>query len=197
MRHYLLASAALLGLTAGMAQAATLSTESYTDKGPAGSTPNFASVGPSVQTSPDPGKMTVRMGGWVMTAIGAMGGNVANGTSTFTGTAGGVATTSTAPAGTQKVKTNPYGFDSFAYLYFGVDGRTINNLLYGALVEVRNNNQLGVGALTPGSTTVTQGTQTVASSSTNSDTKSHASSSTSTKAHASSTTSSGTKAHAS
>jgi hypothetical protein len=160
MRYYLLASAALFGLSVGAAQAATVDTAGVGDFGPAGPSTDFSSVVNAPQTSPDPGKVNVRIGGWMMTAMGVAGSTLNHGSTD--------ASVNALVPGTKNSKQDPYGFSSFIYLYFGADGRTQNNIIYGAEAEVRENNQEGVGTLTPGSTTVSLGGETVGSSATNS-----------------------------
>jgi len=112
MRSYLLASAALLGLVAvSTAQAATFGT---TDPSRNSSAFN------ATQTKPEPGKIIVRLGGLVAVDVGAIGST--SDKSSVTG-----------------AKLQPYGIAGYFRLYFGVDGKLTNGMIYGANSEMRTN----------------------------------------------------------
>ena len=112
MRNYLLASAALLGLVAaGTAQAATFAT---TD--PSRNSSAFA--GP--QTKPEPGKIIVHMGGLVDIDAAYI-------------------STNTDKSSLGNAKNSPYGMGGYFRLYFGVDGKLANGMIYGAKTEIRTN----------------------------------------------------------
>lgn len=135
MRKYLMASAALLGLAvaAGGAQAANLApTDAFQNAGTAG----------APKSNPDPGKIIVRIAGLfaVDTAI--------------------VNTTADKSA-VNSSKLQNYGMAGYFRLYFGVDGRMTNGLIYGANSEMRT---IFAGGQPVGFT----GTQTIGNASANS-----------------------------
>jgi len=112
MRNYLLASAALLGVVAAStAQAATFAPTDPSQNASAYNAP---------KTNPEPGKIIVRMGGMV-TIDAAVG------------------SSSTDKSSTTNAKNSPYGLDGFFRLYFGVDGKLTNGMIYGAATEMRTN----------------------------------------------------------
>lgn len=133
MRNYLLASAALFGLTAGAAQAATLPT---TDAA------GILSAWNAPKTTPDPGKIIVRLSGgvWFDAAVAS--------STVDKGLAG------TANAG---AKNQTYGLSGFFRLYFGVDGRMTNGLIYGANAEMRTNFAGSQAATYTGTATLSNG----------------------------------------
>ncbi len=127
MRNYLLASAALLGLVAGgVAQAATFA---ETD-----ASRNASAFG-SPQTKPAPGKIIVHMGGLI-----AVDGVFANQTSD--------------KSSTTTAKNSPYGMGGYFRLYFGVDGKLANGLIYGGKSEMRTNFAGGQAATYTGTATL-------------------------------------------
>ncbi len=110
MRNYLLASAALIGLVAAStAQAATFATSDPSKN---------ASAFGSPQTSPEPGKIIVHMGGMVAVDVGVIGNN-------------------SDKSSTTTAKLQPYGIGGYFRLYFGVDGKLTNGMIYGAKSEMR------------------------------------------------------------
>jgi predicted porin len=112
MRSYLLASAALLGLVvAGTADAATFAQSDASKNSSAFGAP---------QTNPDPGKIIVHMGGLV-----AVDGYVGSSTSD--------------KSKTSAAKLQPYSIGGYFRLYFGVDGKLTNGMIYGAKSEMRTN----------------------------------------------------------
>jgi len=114
MRNYLLASAAMLALTAGTARAAIIAAP---DDGS-----GLLTSWNAPKTTPDPGKVNVRLDGFVDTEFGFVG----------TTTDKGLAGTPNAAA-----KDAPYGMAGLMRMYFGIDGRMTNGLIYGANVEMR------------------------------------------------------------
>jgi predicted porin len=137
MRKLLLASAAMLGLVAGTAQAATFD---QTD-----AKRNSSAFG-APQTNPDPGKIIVRLGGLIDIDGGIVGSTVDRGQ------------TGTPNAG---AKNQPYGLSGYFRLYFGVDGKLANGIIYGGNAEMRTN---FAGGQPPGYT----GTGTIGNGSANS-----------------------------
>ncbi len=110
MRNYLLASAALLGLVAAnSAQAATFAT---TDPS------RNASAFGAPQTNPEPGKIIVHMGGMVAVDVGVVNNN-------------------SDKSSTTTAKLQPYGIAGYFRLYFGMDGKLTNGMIYGAKSEMR------------------------------------------------------------
>jgi len=134
MRNYLLASAALVGLVAASsAQAATFATSDPSKNASAFGAP---------QTSPEPGEIIVHMGGLVAVDVGVIGNN-------------------SDKSQTTSAKLQPYGIGGYFRLYFGVDGKLTNGMIYGAKSEMRTN---FAGGQPVGYT----GTQTVGNASANS-----------------------------
>ncbi|MCX7380625.1 MAG: porin [Alphaproteobacteria bacterium] len=128
MRNYLLASAALLGLVAAnTAQAATFAT---TDPS------RNASAFGTTQTSPDPGKIIVHMGGFVSVSVGIVNNN-------------------SDKSSTTAAKHQPYGLATYMRLYFGMDGKLSNGMMYGAKTEMRTNQQATPGNPSANSTAAT------------------------------------------
>ena len=115
MRNYLLASAAMLGLTAGATQAATL---------PQSDPTGILSAWNAPKTSPDPGKVIVRVSGFVAFDAAIVSADSDK----------GVAGTANASA-----KNQGYGMGGYFRMYFGIDGRMTNGLIYGANTEMRTN----------------------------------------------------------
>jgi len=136
MRNYLLASAAALGLmVAGGAQAANFApTDAFQNAGSAG----------APKTNPDPGKIVVRVAGL------------------FAADLGFVNSTSDKSTAVPGAKQSPIGMGGYFRLYFGVDGRTTNGIIYGANAEMRTD-FAGAGARN-----YTQGTAPVGNPSSNS-----------------------------
>jgi predicted porin len=122
MRKYLLASAALFGLAAGGAQAATFA--------PSDPGANSSAFG-APQTNPDPGKIIVRLGGRVIVdaAVIATDADVSH---------------------VNNAKNQAYGMAGYFRLYFGVDGKMTNGMIYGANAEMRT---IFAGQAPPGITT--------------------------------------------
>jgi len=110
MRNYLLASAAILGLLAASgAQAANFTaTDPMHGAGSAGAPKN----------NPDPGKVIVRVAGLVAIDVG-------------------VISTDSDKSKTTSAKNQPYGMAGYFRLYFGVDGKLTNGMIYGANSEMR------------------------------------------------------------
>lgn len=112
MRNYLLASAALMGLVAAStAQAATFATTDPSRNSSAFGAP---------QTNPEPGKIIVHMGGLVAVDVGIVNNN-------------------SDKSQTTAAKLQPYGIAGYFRLYFGVDGKLTNGMIYGAKSEMRTN----------------------------------------------------------
>lgn len=118
MRNYLLAtvaSVAMVGLSTGSALAYALpQTDPY----------DMQSAWNAPKNTPDPGKVIVRLNGFVAVDAAVLG------------TTGdhGIAGTPNAAA-----KDQPYGLAGYFRMYFGIDGRTTNGLIYGANTEMRTN----------------------------------------------------------
>lgn len=113
MRKFLLATAsvAVLGLTAGAANAAR-----FAESDPSKDSSAFAAP----QATPAPGKIVVRVGGNVWSEFGV-----------------GSSTLDKSKSNTGKLQ--PYGMYGGMRLYFGVDGQLTNGILYGANYEIRTN----------------------------------------------------------
>jgi hypothetical protein len=125
MRKLLLASAAILGATGGIAFAQAPSQGQLAAPWAAGpaSNNNNNSVGTAVKGAdavPAPGTVVIRLNGRVQTDLSA----------NFTS-----ADRSVAPG----FKLNPVGMASYMRLYPGVDGLATNGLRYGAAIELREN----------------------------------------------------------
>jgi predicted porin len=107
-----MASAAVLGLMAAShAQAA-----SFAQTDPSKNSSAF----PTSQNNPDPGKIIVRMGGLVAVDVGGVG-------------------NSSDKSNVNSSKLQPYGISGYFRLYFGVDGKLTNGMIYGASSEMRTN----------------------------------------------------------
>ena len=136
MRKLLLASAAILGATGGIAFAQTNAPTTQGQvignwmSGPAANNNNNAvgrandpsGYAPKTDATPTPGTVVIRLNGRVETEISA------NFTSADRWTVSGV-----------NYKINPVGIASYMRLYPGVDGLATNGLRYGASVELREN----------------------------------------------------------
>src|SRR6185437_9804564 len=131
MRKLLLASAAMLGATAGgafaQAPAAAPSQGQYAAPWAAGPSANnnnnsIGTAGPGANAVPTPGTVVIRLNGRVQTEIGA--GWTSNDKVTTAGT---------------RFEVNPINFTSYVRLYPGFDGLTTNGLRYGGSVELREN----------------------------------------------------------
>jgi porin-like protein len=169
MRKLLMASAAILGASNGLAfaqtspaapsqgqlaapygagPAANNNNNSWgvanTPTGSAAAGPLSTVYAPNVNAVPAPGTIVIRLNGRVEVDFGA----------TFTSADRGFVAPSTANGGNGGLagsyKTNPVGIASYMRLYPGFDGLAANGLRYGASIELREN--FGAGANT---TTVT------------------------------------------
>ena len=123
MHKYLLATAALFGLaTGGAAEAATFApTDPGHSQGAAGA-PKY---------NPEPGKIIVRLGGLISVDVAAIGSDPDT-------------------SHVNNAKNQAYGMGGFFRLYFGVDGKMTNGLIYGANAEMRT---IFAGQAPPGFTT--------------------------------------------
>ena len=127
MRKLLLASAAIVGATGGLAFAQAPSQGQLAAPWAAGgySTNNNNNVAAAAingaYVTPTPGTVVIRLNGRVDTAITASWGSGDN----VPGAGGG--------------KLNPIGLNAYARLYPGVDGLATNGLRYGAGIELREN----------------------------------------------------------
>lgn len=109
MRNTLLGATALLGLMVGSAQAANFApTDAFQNAGSSGAPKN----------NPEPGKIIVRLSGLVSVDLGVVGSDADRSHVT-------------------NAKNQPYGMSGYFRLYFGVDGRMNNGLIYGANAEMR------------------------------------------------------------
>jgi hypothetical protein len=131
MRKLLLASAAMLGATAGgafaQARAAAPSQGQYVAPWAAGPSANnnnnsIGIAGPGSTAVPTPGTVVIRLNGRVQTEMGAGWSSIDKATT----------------AGT-RFEVNPIRFTSYMRLYPGFDGLTTNGLRYGGSVEFREN----------------------------------------------------------
>ena len=148
MRKILLASAAVLGASGGLAVA-------QVPIAPPGSVPNamqgqyigplqggpsaennlnaFGTAIPGAAVAPTPGTVVIRLNGKLYAGIElSYGTGLQSSPSTIAPAAGVTASTAV-------YKLNPIGMDSFLRLYPGIDGMATNGLRYGAGVEVREN----------------------------------------------------------
>ncbi len=154
MRKILLASAAMLSATAGMAIAQER--QQFVEPAYAGVKPNTpvsgagannnnnvqAAMIPGPTANPQPGTFVIRLGGRVNVEAGA-------GWSSLDSIGG------TGPANTGAAKRNPYGMGTYFRLYPGLDAMATNGLRYGAAAELRTNwggNVSGGSAETSGQT---------------------------------------------
>src|ERR1700712_1716385 len=159
MRKLLMASAAILGASGGLAYAQTAAPNQGQLAAPYGAGPaannNNNSWGtantptgnsaagplstiyaPNVNAVPAPGTIVIRLNGRVEVDM----------TANYTSADKGVNANGT-PNG---FKVNPVGISSYARLYPGFDGRAANGLRYGASVELRENFYAGTTGTTNG-----------------------------------------------
>jgi hypothetical protein len=155
MRKLLMASAAILGASGGLAVAQSTAPAPATQgqyAGPYGAGPaannnnnawgiantptGSAAAGPlssiyapNVDAVPAPGTVVIRLNGRVEVDVGAFYSGLNTGV-TATGAANGY-------------KVNPVGVGSYMRLYPGFDGMAANGLRYGAAIELRENFQAG------------------------------------------------------
>ncbi len=143
MRKLLMATAAILGATGGMALAQTAAPSQGQYIGPYGAGPaannnnniwgaantpsgspavgGFATLyAPNTDAAPTPGTIVIRLNGRVETGIAL----------NYAGNTG---------AGAGTVKYNPVSIPTFMRLYPGFDGLSANGMRYGAAVELREN----------------------------------------------------------
>ena len=126
MRKILLASAAILGATGGIASAQTVPNPSQGQlaapwaSGPAANNNNNARgrAAPGNNAIPTPGTVVIRLNGRVKSDV-----SISSGTG------------ETTPG----FKVSPINFFSYMRLYPGVDGMAANGLRYGASIELREN----------------------------------------------------------
>jgi predicted porin len=128
MRKLLFASAAVIGLTAGVAHAAR-----FAESDPSKDSSAFGAP----QAKPAPGKIIARVGGNVWADFG-VGGSTLDRSHT---------------GGPTEAKLQPYGMTGGMRLYFGVDGQLTNGILYGANYEIRTNQAAVTGASPSGNST--------------------------------------------
>ena len=168
MRKLLLASAAMLGATAGMvsAQAQSSSTQQPAVSGPQAFQGSVAApwfggnsynnqnnavadiknyqgvvVGLGSDSAPLPGTVVIHLHGRVENDIMAeySTGNVMAGSATSVAKGSVTSPTAAGAAITQGVKLNPVDVAAYMRLYPGVDGMATNGLRYGAQIELREN----------------------------------------------------------
>jgi hypothetical protein len=168
MRKLLLATAAIMGATGGLAYAQTPANPSQgqlaapygagpakdnnnnawgianTPTGSAAAGPLSTVFAPNVIAVPAPGTVVIRLNGRVEADISA----------TFSNLNTGIGTRSTANPSGSGFKLNPIGIGSYMRLYPGFDGLAANGLRYGAAIEIRENFYAG----TTGSTNATVAT---------------------------------------
>ena len=143
MRKLLLATAAALGATMGMA--------TYANAQIADDTDGQANVGAPL---PTPGTVTVRLNGRFRFYAGIIDNGAAK-SSVFSApassgsTSAGTVTTNTTNSGINKLAN--YGLVDYVRLYPGFDGVAANGLKYGASVEIRTDNGTGAGGGVNGS----------------------------------------------
>jgi len=170
MRKLLMASAAIMGASGGLALAQTApignvnqgtaalpyaggpsyanfanvqgSLQNQMGSAAAGGLSSMSYYGPGVYTLPTPGTVVIRLGGKVEADIGV--GFTSLSSIVGVGTTGGTSLNGTAAgqnvAGV-KYKTNPVAIGSYMRLYPGFDGMTTNGIRYGAQIELRENFQ--------------------------------------------------------
>lgn len=132
MRRLLVASAALLGF-AGAAHAAGLIEMNPTTSPPSvGDATGVTTTPPKTgwnapDFNPDPGKVIIRLDALLAWDVGATGGTLNRGTVYTAGV----------PTGTGK--SDPFQMSGYFRLYFGVDGKLLNGMLWGAQSEMRTN----------------------------------------------------------
>ena len=164
MRKTLLASAAILGATGGLAAAQNAPNPSQGQYiapllgGPSANNNNntWAASIPGSVANPTPGTVVIRLNGKVY-AEGDL--SYGSGLQTSKGT---IVPASGATPNGSGYKLNPIGVASYFRLYPGIDGMATNGLRYGAAVEIRENfeggNSFSVSsatATTPASTSIT------------------------------------------
>ena len=132
MRKLLVATAALLGL-AGPAFAAGLIEMNPTTSPPSvGDATGVTTTPPksgwnAPNFNPDPGKVIIRLDGLLAWDVGATGGTLNNGN---VYTAGKITGTG---------KSQPFQYSGYFRLYFGIDGKLLNGMIWGANSEMRTN----------------------------------------------------------
>jgi len=175
MRKLLLASAAILGATGGLAMAqvapapsqgmmmapygagpspntnnnAWADPHTVSGSAAAGGLSGYGSQGGTSYTVPNPGTVVIRLGGKVLAEVSAGSGSL----STYTNAAGAT------------YKVNPVNIGSYMRLYPGFDGMSANGIRYGAAIELRENwqnAQAGNGTATGGGTPVSASANTSA-----------------------------------
>jgi len=173
MRKLLLASAAILGASGGLALAQVPANPSQgqlaapygsgpakdnnnnawgianTPSGSPAAGPLSTIYAPNVIAVPAPGTIVIRLNGRVETDISATFSNLNSGS----GRAASFAFSAN-PSG-QGFKLNPIGVGSYVRLYPGFDGVSANGLRYGAAVEIRENFYAGTNGTTNGGSTGT------------------------------------------
>ncbi len=145
MRKILLASAAVLGASGGLACAQVpgglLPNQSQGQYaaplvgGPAAQNNNnaFGTAAPGPALQPQPGSVVIRLNGKVYTDVDlSYGTGLQTAPHTIVPAAG-------AASNAANYKLNPIGTDSFFRLYPGIDGLATNGMRYGAAVEIRMN----------------------------------------------------------
>nr|WP_294501021.1 porin [uncultured Rhodopila sp.] len=167
MRKLLLATAAIMGASGGLAYAQTPANPSQgqlaapygagpanwnnnnawgvanTPSGSAAAGPLSTIYAPNVDAVPAPGTIVIRLNGRVEVEVAGTFSNLNTGHGT---------PTTTNPSGTG-YKLNPVGVASYVRLYPGFDGLAANGLRYGASVEIRENFYAGTtGTTNDGST---------------------------------------------
>jgi hypothetical protein len=164
MRKTLLASAAILGATGGLAVAQNAPNPSQGQYiapllgGPSAQNNNnvWATPIPGGAATPTPGTVVIRLNGKVYADF-----DVSYGTGLQTAK-GTIVPASGATPNAAGYKLNPIGVASYFRLYPGIDGMATNGLRYGAAVEIRENfeggNSFAVSSATatsPASTAIT------------------------------------------
>ncbi len=169
MRKLLLATAAVMGATGGLAYAQTPANPSQgqlaapygagpakdnnnnawgvanTPSGSAAAGPLSTIYAPNVNAVPAPGTIVIRLNGRVEVEVAG----------TFSSLNTGVTVPTRAnPLGTPNgYKLNPVGVGTYFRLYPGFDGLAANGIRYGASVEIRENFYAGTTGTTQGTTT--------------------------------------------
>jgi hypothetical protein len=168
MRDFLMATAAIMGASGGLAYAQTpVAAPSQgqlaapygagpaannnnnawgianTPTGGAAAGPLSTVYAPNVDAVPAPGTIVIRLNGRVEVEVAG----------TFSTLNTGVGTPSAVNGSGAGYKLNPVGVSSYARLYPGFDGLAANGLRYGAAVEIRENFYAGTVGTTNGGTT--------------------------------------------
>ncbi len=141
MRKTLLASAAILGATGGLALAQSGPNPTQGQYvapllgGPAANNNNntFGTSVPGAAPKPTPGTVVIRLNGKVYADIDTVWGTG------LTTAAHTIVPASGATPNAAGYKLNPVGVASYFRLYPGIDGMATNGLRYGAAVEIREN----------------------------------------------------------